>query len=140
MIVGIGTDIVDIDRIRTLLSEQGARFIDRCFASVEQKYAADHPSAPAHYAKRFAAKEAGAKALGTGIREGIYLRDIVVGNDVHGAPFLTLHGAAAERLTQMAPAGPKTMHLSLSDERGHALAFVMIEALSDSIKPIISPP
>ena len=136
MIIGIGTDIVDIDRIRQTLAEQGMRFIERCFAEHERKYAPDHPAAAAHYAKRFAAKEAVAKALGTGIRDGIYLKDITVENDAAGAPRLRLYNAALQYLEGMAPKGAKVMHLSLSDERGHALAFVIIEGLPEAAKPI----
>lgn len=136
MIIGIGTDIVDIERIRTTLAEQGARFIERCFAAAERRYPADHDAAPGHYAKRFAAKEAMAKALGTGITDGIYLRDIVVENDANGAPVLHLSGGAAARLQQMAGANTPVLHLSLSDERAHAIAFVVIEGLKAPINPL----
>jgi holo-[acyl-carrier protein] synthase len=124
MIVGIGTDVVAIDRIKSVLAEHGERFIERVFAT-EERITRDDDVA-AHYAKRWAAKEATAKALGLGIDQGVYLRDIVVVKGENGAPTLHLrHGAAA---ALAARAGDQVhIHLSLSDDAGLALAFVVIE-------------
>lgn len=129
MILGIGTDIVDVARIAQVLRTRGPRFLARCFHPTEHKYPPDHPAAPSHYAKRFAAKEAAAKALRTGVRGGLLLRDMAVINDAAGAPVLVFHGAAHKHLLALPPSGPKNLHLSLSDERGHAIAFVVIESL-----------
>lgn len=126
MILGIGTDIVPIARIAETLAEQGERFINRCFVSAET---ADKDPSPAFYAKRWAAKEACAKALGLGIRDGIYLRDIAVANDAAGKPSLVLTGGAKERLTVITPRGmTPVIHVSLTDDGGMAMAFVVISA------------
>lgn len=132
MILGIGTDIVDVARIARVLRRRGPRFLTRCFHPAEHKYPPDHPAAASHYAKRFAAKEAAAKALHTGVRGGLLLRDMAVVNDALGAPTLVFHGAARDHLWALSPMGPKNVHLSLSDERGHALAFVVIESLPEA--------
>jgi holo-[acyl-carrier protein] synthase len=134
MILGIGTDIADIGRIAKTIGEQGERFLERCFAPeerayVEGKYGDDPALRAAGYAKRWAAKEACAKALGLGIRDGIFLKDIVILNDSAGKPALDLRGGAKDRLTRLAPGGMTvTAHVSLSDEPPMALAFVMIVA------------
>jgi holo-[acyl-carrier protein] synthase len=134
LILGIGTDITSIDRIEALLAKQGERFLDRCFtpaerAHVEAAAKGDIKRRAAGYAKRWAAKEACAKALGLGIREHIFLKDIAVTNDTAGAPALDLTGGAKERLTSITPPG-KTARtlLSLSDEPPMALAFVVVSA------------
>lgn len=133
MILGIGTDICDIHRIERLLDEKGERFIARTFTEEEQKTAESRKNGgltAAAYTKRFAAKEACAKALGSAIREGILFTDISVSNDVMGKPSLTLSGKALERLEAITPEGHEArLHLSLSDERPYALAFVTIEAV-----------
>lgn len=134
MILGTGTDIVSMDRIRAVLLEHGQRFIERCFTEgerghVEKKAGGNADLAVAGYAKRWAAKEACAKALGLGIREEIYLKDISVLNDSAGKPSIELFGGAKERLTQMTPEGMTPyIHISLSDEPPTALAFVVISA------------
>lgn len=131
MILGIGTDICDIARIAGTLEAQGRRFIDRCFDVRESAYAdqAGENRAQA-YAKRWAAKEACAKALGLGIRDDIYLKDIVVINDDMGKPAITLQGGAKERLTRITPSGMTAkVDISLSDDAGMALAFVVISAV-----------
>lgn len=134
MIIGIGTDIVNIERIRGVLDDHGARFTERCFTAEESAYVAaragDDPAlAAAGYAKRWAAKEACAKALGLGIRDHIHLKDIAVVNDSMGKPALMLSGGAKERLTRLTPEGMTVdVHVSLSDEPPHALAFVIISA------------
>lgn len=131
MILGLGSDLVDIRRIERALSRYGDRFIDRCFTAVERQKAQKAPTfaiAAASLAKRFAAKEACAKALGTGFRNGIYLRDIGVENDAQGRPVLALTGGALERLKALAPgAKVPTLHLSLTDEPPLAKAIVIVE-------------
>ncbi len=124
MILGVGTDLVSIDRIVAVIERYGDRFIDRCFAVEEQ--VPDHNAA--HYAKRWAAKEAVAKAMGLGIDAGVYLRDIVVIKDPRGAPRIELRNGAARLLAERGGGGALQVHLSLSDDGGFALAFVVIEA------------
>ena len=134
MIVGLGSDLCDIRRIQESLDRFGDRFIQRLFTPVEQAHAQRRVASPAAfagtYAKRFAAKEACAKALGTGMRRGVFWRDMGVVNQRSGAPTLALTGGAAERLAAMIPAGHRPIiHLSLTDEHPYAQAFCVIEAL-----------
>lgn len=133
MIVGIGTDIVDIQRIARAMDRHGDRFLARCFTPYEIKRAEaknDHQKA-AFLAKRFAAKEACAKAMGMGFTGVFALSDIGVEENAAGAPFLVLQPPAREALQGLIPQGTlPRVHLSLSDERGYALAFVTIEALA----------
>ena len=179
MIIGVGTDLVSIDRMAVVLARHGDRFINRCFAVEEQwtsTRSAQNPSASpglsptpalplagggdravladraAHYAKRWAAKEAVAKALGLGIDAGVYLRDIVVLRDARGAPHIECRNGAARVLQERCHLGTSPLfpppfrggqggdvarddrirvHLSLSDDGGMALAFVVVEVLSD---------
>jgi holo-[acyl-carrier protein] synthase len=132
MIIGIGSDLIDIRRIEKTLTRFGERFIERCFTAEEIKKAERRRGAGTHvatYAKRFAAKEACSKALGTGFSKGVYMKDIGVVNDVHGKPTLILTGGAEKRLLSLIPTGKKaTLHLTLTDEPPIAEAFVMIEA------------
>ena len=132
MIIGIGTDIASIDRISRVLGDDGARFTERCFAPEERarvEKQTDEKSRASGYAKRWAAKEACAKALGLGIREQIYLKDIAVVNDEAGRPSMALAGGAKDRLTELTPAGmTPRIDVSLSDDGGMALAFVVISA------------
>lgn len=136
MILGIGNDIVDIGRIETALNRHGTRFEKRCFSPYEQekgyarKERSSRPQAQSeYYAKRFAAKEAGAKALGTGFRDGVYLRDLSVEEDEVGRPFLRMYGGALAQLQKITPDGyDAVLHLSLSDDPPYAQAFVVIEA------------
>lgn len=134
MIIGTGTDIVSIERIRAVLLDHGARFTERCFSAeerayVERKAGANADVAAAGYAKRWAAKEACAKAMGLGIRDHIYLKDIAVVNDSAGKPAIHLSGGAKERLTSLTPEGMTVdIHVSLSDEPPMALAFVIVSA------------
>ena len=138
MILGIGHDLVDVGRIRDMLAKHGDRFIQRCFTDAEQSAAEAHrgkggdEGVYASYAKRFAAKEACSKALGTGIAESVYLRDIGVENDGRGAPVLVVSGGARARLLEMTPDGytPK-LHISLSDEPPLAGAYVILEAIQE---------
>jgi holo-[acyl-carrier protein] synthase len=134
LILGIGTDLASIDRVAGVLEQHGERFIERCFGpgereKVERAAQGDVRVLAAGYAKRWAAKEACAKALGLGISGDIYLRDIVVGNGADGQPGLTLTGGAKERLTALTPEGMTArVHISLTDEQPMALAFVIIAA------------
>ncbi len=132
MIIGLGSDIVDIARIEQMLKRHGERFLRRVFCEPEQALAAGRQGQGmvAALAKRFAAKEAAVKALGCGFRHGIRWVDVEVRNDALGAPRLHLHAAAEERLQALLPAGHQPrLHLTLSDERRHALAVVIIEAV-----------
>lgn len=133
MILGIGNDIIDIRRVEKLLDKHGIRFIERCFTPAEQSTAQSRTNgglSAAAYAKRFAAKEACAKALGSAIRGGITFLDFEITNQDNGKPVLQLHGAALERLQSLTPQGREAhIHLSLSDDSPYAQAFVVIEAL-----------
>lgn len=132
MILGIGTDIASISRFEDLLATQGERFINRCFAAEERAHVEKTPARrAAGYAKRWAAKEAAAKAMGLGIRDGIFLKDIVVINDDMGRPTLELRGGAQERLMAITPKGMVAdIQVSLSDEERTAQAFVVISAMA----------
>lgn len=132
MILGIGNDLTDITRIEKTLARFGARFIDRVFTPHEQAKAASRANPAPTYAKRFAAKEACAKALGTGFNQGVYWRDIGVVNKPSGQPTLRLTGGALARLQAMTPAGMvANIHLALTDDHPYAQAFVVIEALPE---------
>ncbi len=129
MIIGIGSDIVDMRRIARLLERHGPRFLHRVYAPLERQVAAGHADPVPYLARRFAAKEAVAKALGTGFRQGVGWTDIAIVSDDLGAPKARLSGRAAARLQRITP--PEhvaVIHVSLSDEPPHALAFVIIEA------------
>ena len=129
MIIGIGSDLCDIRRIEKSLARFGERFIARCFTQVERDRSERKATRAASYAKRFAAKEACAKALGTGLRLGVYWRDMGVVNLRSGAPTLRLTGGAAARLAKLTPAGCEAViHLTMTDEPPMAQAFVIIEA------------
>lgn len=130
MILGIGTDLVDIRRIERALARHGGRFEARLFTPQEIARARSRPSPSAAYARRFALKEAAAKALGTGFRDGLTLRDIEVTNDALGRPQVHWHGKAAGQLTRLTPPGMRVVsHASVSDEHPYASALVIIEAL-----------
>lgn len=131
MIIGIGSDLSDIRRIQASLDRFGDRFIDRCFTEVERTRSERKTDRAASYAKRFAAKEACAKALGTGIRSGVFWRDMGVVNMKSGQPTMALTGGAAERLAALIPPGHSpVIHVSLTDDHPYAQAFVIIEAVS----------
>ena len=132
MILGIGSDLTDIRRIEASIERFGTRFTDRLFTDVERTRSERKPDRAASYAKRFAAKEACAKALGTGVpRRGVYWRDMGVVNLPSGKPTLQLTGGAAERLKAMLPPGCEAViHLSLTDDHPYAQAFVVIEAVT----------
>lgn len=132
MIIGIGSDIVDMGRIARDLERHGSRFVDRVFGAEEKALADSRPGDQrvATYAKRFAAKEACVKALGIGFRKGLTLKDIEVTNDEYGRPSLVLKGVAAERLKAMTPPGQSVhTHVSLTDDHILAQAFVVIETI-----------
>lgn len=133
MIIGLGSDLCDIRRVEKTLERFGERFTHRVFTETERRKAESRVGAASTYAKRFAAKEACAKALGTGFNFGVFLKDIGVVNRRSGAPTLALTGGAAERLSQITPAGHEAViHLTLTDEYPTAMAVVMIEALPKS--------
>lgn len=130
MIIGVGADLCDIRRIQRSLDRFGDRFKQRCFTELEQARSDRKPDPAWSYAKRFAAKEACAKALGTGMRADVYWRDMGVVNQRSGQPTLVLTGNAREHLSRLTPPGHEPrIHLTLSDEHPYALAFVVIEAL-----------
>jgi holo-[acyl-carrier protein] synthase len=130
MIIGLGSDLCSIERIAAALARHGERFELRCFTEVERAKAARRPFTRAGtYAKRFAAKEAFSKAVGTGFYRGVYMKDIGVVNAPSGAPTLQLTGGAAKRLAEMVPDGHEAViHLTLTDDHPWAQAFVVIEA------------
>lgn len=131
MILGLGADLCSIERIAASLDRFGARFEARVFTPVERARAARRPFTRAGtFAKRFAAKEAFAKAVGTGFRAGVFMRDIGVVSTASGAPTLVLTGGARARLDALTPAGHvAVVHLTLTDDHPWAQAFVVIEAL-----------
>ena len=130
MIIGIGSDLCDIRRVERTLERFGERFIQRVFTETERRRAARRPAQfAATPAKRFAAKEACAKALGTGFRRGVFMSDLGVVNLPSGQPTFSLTGGAAERLAALTPPGRSAfVHLSLTDEYPYAYAHVIIEA------------
>ena len=130
MILGIGSDLSDIRRIADTLERFAGRFEQRVFTDIERARSERKPDRASSYAKRFAAKEACAKALGTGMRRGVFWKDMGVVNAPSGQPTLALTGGAAARLAAMTPAGARAViHLSLTDDHPYAQAFVVIEAL-----------
>lgn len=131
MIIGLGSDLCNIERIEKALERHGERFEQRCFTEVERAKAARRPFTKAGtFAKRFAAKEAFTKAIGTGFSRSVFMKDIGVVNAPSGAPTLELTGGAAERLAQMTPAGHRVaIHLTLTDDHPWAQAFVILEAV-----------
>ncbi len=132
MILGLGSDLSDIRRIQDSLDRFGDRFKQRVFTELERTRSDRKADAAASYAKRFAAKEACSKALGTGMRRGVFWRDMGVVNMRSGQPTMALTGGAAERLKDMTPPGMKAViHLTLTDDHPYAQAFVIIEALPE---------
>lgn len=130
MIIGIGNDLTDIRRIEKSIARYGDRFIKRLFTEEEQAKAALRADPIPTYAKRFAAKEACSKALGTGIRRGVYFCDMGVVNLPSGQPTLKLTGGALQQLERLIPPGmTPRLHLSLTDDHPWAQAFVIIEAV-----------
>jgi holo-[acyl-carrier protein] synthase len=134
VILGIGTDLANIERIQRALDRFGDRFRNRVFTEHEQKRAEGMQNPAAVYAKRWAAKEACSKALGTGLRMGIAWRDMSVTNLETGQPVMHVTGWAQERLNEMTPEGyDAVIHVTLTDDHPWAQAFVVIEALPDGI-------
>jgi holo-[acyl-carrier protein] synthase len=130
MILGLGSDLVDIRRIEKVLERHGERFIERVFTAIEQERSERRAGRAASYAKRFAAKEACAKALGTGLRGGVHWRDLGVVNLPSGRPTMVLTGGALARLNTLTPNGfAPCINLALSDDFPLAQAFVVISAL-----------
>jgi holo-[acyl-carrier protein] synthase len=130
LILGIGSDLTDIRRIEQTLARFEGRFEARVFTDIERARSDRKPGRAASYAKRFAAKEACAKALGTGIRRAVFWKDMGVVNARSGQPTLALTGGAAERLAALTPPGTRAViHLSLTDDHPYAQAFVVIEAV-----------
>ena len=129
MILGVGTDLANIERIAGVLERHGDRFRNRVFTEIEQRKAERRKDVSGTYAKRWAAKEACSKALGTGLRMGISWKDMAVRNLKTGQPIITVSGWAEERLKEMTPEGHwATIHVSLTDDHPWAQAFVVIEA------------
>ncbi|NMG39070.1 holo-ACP synthase [Chelativorans sp. ZYF759] len=131
MIVGLGSDLIDIRRIEKTLERYGERFVQRIFTDIEQQKSDRRRERAASYAKRFAAKEACSKALGTGLSRGVFWRDMGVVNLPGGKPTMALSGGAALRLSAMMPAGHEAViHLTITDDYPLAQAFVIIEAVA----------
>ena len=129
MIIGLGSDIIDIRRIERTLDRFGDRFVNRIFTSVEVAKSDNRISRSSSYAKRFAAKEACSKALGTGFRKGTYWRDIGVSNLSSGAPTIVLTGGALKNLTKITPQGMlPNINLTMTDDYPIAEAVVIISA------------
>ncbi|TMV03711.1 holo-ACP synthase [Ruegeria sediminis] len=136
MILGIGTDLANIDRIQGTLDRFGDRFRNRVFTETEQRKAERRADTAGTYAKRWAAKEACSKALGTGLRMGIAWKDMAVSNLRTGQPVMHVTGWAADRLKEMTPEGHEAIiHVTLTDDHPWAQAFVVIEA-----RPVAEPP
>ena len=130
MIVGIGNDIVDIRRIEKALERWGERFTQRSFTEIERRKSDGRALRAASYAKRFCAKEACSKALGTGFSHGVFMKDLGVVNEPSGKPTMALTGGAAKMLARLTPEGKAArIHLTITDEYPYAQAIVMIEAL-----------
>ncbi|SHH26714.1 holo-[acyl-carrier protein] synthase [Cognatiyoonia sediminum] len=130
MILGIGTDLANIERIQGTLDRFGDRFRNRVFTESEQRKAERRKDVAGTYAKRWAAKEACSKALGTGLRMGISWKDMAVSNLRTGQPVMEVTGWAKQRLDEMTPLGhTATIHVTLTDDHPWAQAFVLIEAL-----------
>lgn len=130
MIIGIGSDLIDIRRIAGSIERFGERFTQRCFTEIEIRKSDGRKNRAESYAKRFAAKEACSKALGTGLANGVFWKDMGVVNLPGGKPTMELTGGAAERLAALTPEGHRTViHLTITDDFPLAQAFVIIEAL-----------
>lgn len=134
MIIGTGNDLIDIRRVEKTLERHGQRFISRVFTEVEIAKSERRKMRAASYAKRFAAKEACAKALGTGLSQGVFWRDMGVVNLPSGRPTMALTGGAADRLAMLLPPGHRAeIHLTITDEPPIAQAYVIIEAVPHTL-------
>ena len=135
MILGIGNDLIDIRRVEKSLDRFGGRFVERIFTEVEQLKSDRRANRAASYAKRFAAKEACSKALGTGFRKGVFWRDLGVVNLPSGKPTMALTGGALDRLSELTPVGMKAqIDLTITDDFPLAQAIVIISAIPDDGK------
>jgi holo-[acyl-carrier protein] synthase len=133
MIIGIGSDLIDIRRVEKTLERFGERFAARCFTDIERAKSDKRKNRGASYAKRFAAKEACSKALGTGLSMGVAWKEMGVVNLPSGKPTMELTGGAAKRLASLLPAGHSaSIHVTITDDFPLAQAFVIIEALPDA--------
>ena len=133
MIIGLGSDLIDIRRVEQTLERYGARFVERIFTEVEQKKSDRRATRAASYAKRFAAKEACAKALGTGLRAGVFWRDMGVVNLPSGQPTMRLTRGAAKRLAEITPKGMTAqINLTITDDYPLAQAIVIITAVAEA--------
>jgi len=129
MILGVGSDLIDIRRIEKTLGRWGEKFIERCFTEIERRRSEGRRERAASYAKRYAAKEACAKALGTGFRRGVFWRDMGVVNLPNGRPTMALTGGAARRLAELVPPGMTArIDVSITDEPPLAQVIVIISA------------
>ena len=126
MIHGIGIDIIDINRIRKVIKKYGNRFTKRCFSIYEIERSEKRLNSTESYAKRYAAKEACAKALGTGLARGVFWKDIEVENDLYGKPYIKLHGRAEKIFKSINKKSNTHIEVSLSDEKNYAIANVII--------------
>ena len=135
MIIGIGTDLCDIRRIEKSMDKYGARFVNRIFTAGEQAYCEPKSGKASYYAKRFAAKEAAAKALAGAKTGHLTWKDVEVSNDPSGRPVIKLHRGASDRLSAMTPSGHKGhIHISLTDDYPYAQAFAICEAIPSGAK------
>lgn len=131
-IIGVGSDLIDIRRIEKTLERFGNRFIQRVFTEIERTKSENRSNSAASYARRFAAKEACSKALGTGFRKGVFWRDLGVVNLPSGKPTMELTGGALSQLKHLTPQGMRaTIELTITDEEPLAQAIVIICAISD---------
>jgi holo-[acyl-carrier protein] synthase len=131
VIIGIGNDICEIARVEKTLARHGERFTNRCFTEIERKKSDRRKQRAASYAKRFAAKEACAKALGTGMSRGVFWKDIGVINLPSGKPTINLQNGARKALDRLVPDGHDVhIHITITDDNGLAQAFVIIEAIA----------
>lgn len=131
MIIGLGNDMVDIRRIEQMLERYGARFVARIFTDTEKKKSDRRAQRAASYAKRFAAKEACSKALGTGFRRGVFWKDMGVVNEPSGRPTMQLTGGAKQQLERITPVGHLArIQLTITDDYPYAQAIVIIEAVA----------
>jgi holo-[acyl-carrier protein] synthase len=136
MILGLGSDITDVRRIAKVMEKHGDRFLTRVFTEIERAKADRRKNRAETYAKRFAAKEACAKALGTGIRSGVWWRDMGVVNKPSGQPTMALTGGARKRLDALTPKGHQAqIDLTITDEGPMAVAFVVISAVRTESPP-----
>jgi holo-[acyl-carrier protein] synthase len=132
MIIGLGSDLIDIRRIEKTIAQHGERFLNRIFTQVERERSDRRAARTASYAKRFAAKEACAKALGTGLRRGVFWRDMGVVNQKGGKPTLALTNGALRRLEEITPVGHRAqIDLTITDDFPLAQAIVIITAVPE---------